>query len=325
MAKTANIPCVCLAVGEDELKRNEVLTRLRARLEEEGDLSFDADSFNGDTCTGSEIVSACETVPFMAPRRLVVVERGEALKKADQDALTEYAKNPCESTVLALSMEKLAKSSKLYKTIAALGANAVIDCALPKGRDLQKKVLAMAASHEVRFNDAAAALLIEFVGTDTVFLDNEIAKIALACADAPVITEKEVRDYVESTAEVKPWTFLEPFSDRNVEASLRWLAKAHNVSPHALVPLVGGRLRELICAKALDAKGQGRNLAKELGRSEAESWKFKNHLRYARKFSAEELRQALSALRDVDQAMKSGEDPDAAFSLWVLKTLAPRR
>ena len=323
MAKKANILAVHLAVGDDDLKRAEVLTRLKARMEQEDDLSFDCDEFNGETCTGSEIVSACETAPFMAQQRLVLVKNAEKLKKADQDALTAYAKEPCETAVLALSFAKLAKSTKLYKAIASLGKTAVIDCALPKGRELQQKVVSMARVYGMSMESAAAALLIDYVGTDTVFLDNEIEKIALICEGKGTITLADVKEYVEATADAKPWKFLEPFSERKLLASLQWLDKAKGVSPHALVPQCAQRLRELICVKALDVRGASpSSVLSELGYSAAESWKIKNHARYARQFTLNELTTALSSLRNTEQAMKSGAQADEAFRLWVVQTLS---
>ena len=323
MAKEANILPIHLAVGDDDLKRAEVFERLKARMEHEDDLSFDCDDFDGETCTGADIVAACETIPFMATRRLVLVRNGHKLRKADQDALTDYAKEPSETTVLALSFEKLAKNTKLYKAISALGKTAIIDCALPKGRELQRKVAAMATAHGAVMDDAAATLLIEYVGTDTIFLDNEVEKIALICADKQRITVADVKEYAEATADAKPWKFLEPFSDRNLVASLQWLDSARGVSPHALVPQCAQRLRELMCVKSLEARGAGQAaVLSELGYSSAESWKIKNHTRYARRFSSDELRSALIALRDTEQAMKSGAQPDEAFRLWVVKALS---
>lgn len=323
MAQSANILAVYLAVGDDDLKRSEVLNRLKARLEQEDDLSFDCDEFDGETCTGTDIVAACETVPFIARRRLVLVRNGEKLKKTDLDILTAYVKAACETTVLAISTEKLAKNTKLYQAIASLGKTAIIDCALPKGRQLQRNVTGMAQARGMSMNDDAAALLIEYVGSDTVFLDNEIEKISLICAKKGRIDLDDVKEYVEATADNKPWKFLEPFSDRDLATALAWLDKASDVSPHALVPQCARRLRELLCVKSLAARGSSQaEVLSELGYSAAESWKVKNHARYARKFSVEELASALCSLRDADQAMKSGAQADDAFRFWVVKALS---
>ena len=62
-----------LIVGEDALKRSTVLRRLRERLAQYGDLSFNSDTFDGETALGADIVSACNTMPFASEKRLVYV------------------------------------------------------------------------------------------------------------------------------------------------------------------------------------------------------------------------------------------------------------
>lgn len=324
MAKTNNILPVHAAVGDDELKRSETARRLRVRLEEEGDLSFDLSEFDGETATGADIVSACLTIPFLAPRRLVMVKHADKLRKADMDAIVEYAKDPVDSCVLFLSAVKLAKSSRLYKAVAALGETAIIDCALPKGFQLQKKVVAMAAAKGMNLTDSGASYLIECVGQDTIFLNGELDKLALACSGARRITEKEVAQFVEATVEVKPWKFLEPFSARDVVGSLAWLDSARGVSVYSLSPLVAQRIRELICAKTLQAQGRPGDLIKELGLSPSDAWKVKNHTRYARMFTEDELIGALSTLRETEKSMKSSSHAEEDFRMWVLQTLAKR-
>ena len=98
-----------LIVGEDALKRSTVLRRLRERLAQYGDLSFNSDTFDGETALGADIVSACNTMPFASEKRLVYVRDVDKLKKADSEELIAYLDSPSDQTVLALEAEKLAK------------------------------------------------------------------------------------------------------------------------------------------------------------------------------------------------------------------------
>ena len=63
-----------LVVGEDALKRNRVMARLRKRLESMGDLAFNSDTFDGQNAKGADVVAACKTMPFVSDMRLVEVE-----------------------------------------------------------------------------------------------------------------------------------------------------------------------------------------------------------------------------------------------------------
>ncbi len=316
--KTDSLLPVYLVVGEDALKRDTVMKRLRARLASMGDLSFNSDEFQGDTALGDDIVTACNTVPFASPVRIVEVRDADKLKKNDAEALVAYLSSPNETTVLALIAEKLAKNTRLYKAVAAHGKTAVIDCAPLKRYELPKTVRAMAVGHGVTLTDGAANKLVDLVGEDTIHLDNELKKIALAHRGTDAVNEHEIVAMVSRTAEVKPWEFVDAFSARDVRKCLLFLGRMDSVSPHALLAMCTTRLRELICTNALAARGNARGVAAAL---KMPDWRVKNHAAWARGFSAGELRQALIAARDAERSMKSGGDPDAVFLDWVLKAI----
>lgn len=312
---------VYLITGEDALKRDAVMKRLRTRLSSMGDLLFNSEVFEGAEFTGDDVVNACNTIPFASPVRLVEVRDADKLKKADSEPIVSYLDAPCETTVLALVAEKLAKNTRLYKAVAKHGKTAVIDCAPPKARDLPKLVRSMAVGHGVTFSEGAAIALVNLVGEDTVHLDAEIKKVALAHSGTAAVGEQEVRSLVSRTAEVKPWEFTNAFAARDTAKCLLDLQRMKSVSPHALLPMCVTRIRELMCAQSLAARGQGRGIAAALKQPD---WRVKNHAAWARKYTPQELRQALITARDTEQAMKSGADPDAAFREWVVNVTAKR-
>ena len=86
-----------LVVGEDALKRRTVLERLRKRIAELGDFEFNHDEFDGEKASGSDIVGACNTLPFASPVRLVEVNQADKLLKQDAEILVAYLSAPSES------------------------------------------------------------------------------------------------------------------------------------------------------------------------------------------------------------------------------------
>lgn len=322
MAETNLLPAY-LVNGEDELKRETVLKRLRARMDKLGDMGFNSDTFDGETALGGDIVAACNTMPFAAEARLVVVRNADALKKADSEALVEYLAEPSSTTVLAVVARKLAKNTRLYKALAAMGKQAVIDCTPKKAYELPKTVRGMAVSHGITMSDAGARRLVELVGENTVHLDAEIKKLALAHTGGQPIGPAEVEALVTRSAEVKPWDFTAAFAARDTAECVNLLGKMESASPYALIGMCVTRLRELIAAHALAARGQGgaKELAAYLKQPE---WRVKNHPAWARRWTAGELRRALITARDAERAMKSGTEPHDAFKDWMLSVLRSR-
>jgi len=307
-----------LIVGEDALKQRTVLERLRTRVAGIGDISFNHDRFEGESASGDDIVSACNTLPFASEVRLVEVSHADKLRKQAADALTNYLASPSETTVLAVSAQKLPKNTRLYKAIAALGSHAVIDCTPLRPRELEPAIRSMAVGHGFAMTPSAAHTLIELVGEDTVRIDTELRKLATAHTGNDAVTDHEVRMLVAHTAEVKPWDFTNAFAARDLARCLAMMPHL-DTTPHVLIGRCVNQIRELICAKTLDSRGEGARIADELG---GPPWRYKNHIRWSRGFAPGELERALISARDCEREMKSGADPEIAFKQWLVTVLA---
>lgn len=308
-----------LIVGEDALKRRTALERLRKRVADSGDMEFNHDEFNGESSTGDSIVQACNTLPFASDLRLVEVADADKLSKQDAETVVGYLEQPSASTVLALSASKLAKNTRLYKAVAKTGKNAIIDCTPMKRFELIRALRSMAVGHGFTLTDAAAARLVELIGEDTVALDSELKKLALARNGNSAVTDRDVESLVSRTAEAKPWELVDAFAARDVKRCLVLYPLLTSSSPYALVGMLTMRLRELACAKSLADRGEPGNLAPTL---KVPAWRVKNHARWAAGFTKQELMRAFSTVRDCEQAMKSGSDPDSALRDWIVQTIS---
>ena len=321
MAKTAEkntLLAAYLIVGEDALKRRTAIERLRARLAQEGDLAFNQDAFKGDAATADQIISACNTLPFASDLRLVELTDAEKLSKQGQDALAAYLADPCPTTVLAISATKLAKNTKLYKAVEALGQQAVIPCEPMKRYELVKAVRAMATGHGFAITPTAAEKLVAYVGEDTIHIDTELRKLALAHRSVDPVNEREIEELVAHTAQAKSWELADAFASRNLKLCLQLMPLLESETPLTLLSRCVARIRELICAKSFESAGN-HALASELG---VPDWRVKNHIMWSRRFSDGELEHMLVTARDCERAMKSGTDAHDAFNKWLVDSLA---
>lgn len=314
-----------LVVGEDELKRQTTIEKLRKRIAATGDLEFNHDVFSGEEAEGGQIVAACNTMPFAADVRLVEVADAEKLHKADSEALVSYLSDPCPTCVLCLSAVKLAKNTRLYKAAAAVGKNAVIECEPKKKAELPRVVRGMAVTYGVTFTDRAAAKLIELVGENTVKLDAEIRKIALAHSSSDAVSDRLVEEMVVRAAEPKPWDLVDAMAQRNLAATLQQLGYMKSTSVYSLMALCMKRIRELVCARALLDRGDQAGIAEALGLKGKRAFLAKGYIANAKRFSPRDLRGIVIAARNAEQAMKTGADPDAAFVDWLILVCGKQR
>lgn len=311
-----------LITGADDLKKGTALKKLHARVGAMGDLAFNFDRFTGETDSSADIVAACKTLPFASDVRLVQVDDVDRLRKADMEGIVSYLASPSETTVLALVAMSVTKNTRLYKAVLKLGKTAVIDCTPLKRKDLPVRVRDMAMSHGITMTPSAANALVDLVGEDTVAIDAELKKLALAHRGSDPVNDNEVNSLVSRTVEPKPWEFVDAFSARNARKCVMLRQRMKSVSEYALMSMCVNRIRELMTARCLIARGQAGLLAKHLNMPD---WRVKNHVMWAKGYTAEELRSALGSARDAERAMKSGSDPDDTFTEWCLSVISLKR
>ena len=304
-----------LIVGTDELKRKAALTRLKARLDP------GLEAFNLDERTASAELEAGELLASLytaaiGPLRLVIVHAADKLPKEVSEALIGYLEKPNPSCTLVLVADKLAKNTRLYKAIAAIGKQTVVDCAPIEARDLPSHVSKLAKAHGIAIDAQASAELIARVGDTTTMLDTQIAVLAQLCRDAGVIRKSDIEQHVARIAEVKPWPFLDALSARSTRDAVVQYRLLGDGQAVRILALAVGRIRELICARSLDGRGTPGLLASELGKQD---WQVRNHLRWARAFKDGELEAALHACADADAALKRGENPDTVMLGFIFK------
>ncbi|MBM6779146.1 DNA polymerase III subunit delta [Collinsella tanakaei] len=315
MAASALLPAY-LIVGADEYKRSRAIERMKARLEKSGMAEFNLDErdMTRDPAI-DDIIASLNTFPMGSDFRLVILDGCDRLPKAVSEPLVEYFADPSPTTVCLVVANTLAKNTRLYKAIAKIDKKAVVDCTPKKAWEMPKQVVSMARAHGKTIGLPAAEALVSRAGEQSRMLDNELKRLS-QMVEGPEITLADVERLVMRTAEVKPWDFLNAVSARDLPRALELLALQPDRSEVRLFSLLVTRLRELITAKALDARGTGRELASVLG---VQSWQVKNHLTWARRFKMSELIDALSDAVEVESALKGSADSALALQLWVTK------
>lgn len=299
-----------LVVGTDELKSRAAQTRLKGRLEQ-GYEAFNLDERVADKdLVPEELLSSLNTLPVGGGLRLVFVTEAEQLAKPTSEAIIKYLEDPNPGCVLCLVAAALAKSTRLYKAVAAVGPRAVIDCTPKKGRGLVPVIQRMAQSQRMRMGGEAAEELLGRVGESTTMLESQVRSLAALKASTGEITLQDVREHIARTAEVKPWDFLDAVSARGFARAIELYGLMGKPSQIALVSLLEVRLRELACARSLELRGEASQLAKTLGRP---PWALRGHLGWARRFGSGELERSLVACARCERELKGGRDVETSF------------
>ncbi len=161
-----------LIVGEQDLLLNQAVDSLKASVAEVADLDFNLETFEGESASADDIIAACNTLPFVSDRRLVIVRGVDKMSKDAAETLVRYAEDPSPTTILALVAKKLAKNTRLYKAVDKIGG--VIERKAPDAREYPRVVQDMFARSGKRISLEGAEYLVSAVGRDLQRLSVEV-------------------------------------------------------------------------------------------------------------------------------------------------------
>lgn len=315
---TDDLKPVYLIVSEQRFMVDEAVERLVKRVSEHADLDFNSETFDAENAEGDAIVIACNTLPFGSEKRLVMVRNIEKASKGVLDALTEYAADPAPTTVLALSGAKLAKNTRLYKAVDALGG--VVDRGSPKVAELPGRVQRMFADRGRSVSFQAAELMVTTIGRDLARIAPEVDKVIAYVGERMEISVEDIESVVVQTAPTSIFDFVEALGDRDCRRALALSGSLldDGESVYALQAMSLRCVRDLMAARSLSDRGSGSaaDLARALGRPE---WMVRKLVKQVRGFSGDELVAIHRAAVEAEEKMKTSQDSRLAFERWIVR------
>jgi len=204
LIKAGKVAGAYLFEGVEENIKAATLQSLRKAILPEGFEELNESLM--DAPATDAIIAACETLPFMADKRLVIVREHPALMgRADADErLIAYIPNVPESAVLVfLCRGKADARKKLYTAIKK--ANGVVSFAPLTDAELNAWIVKTFAGLGKTVSPQTASVLSFTVGSDTALLRREIEKLAALAGDRDTVTEEDV--YAVATRSVECTVF----------------------------------------------------------------------------------------------------------------------
>lgn len=323
--------------GPDSFSLGEALASLRRSLDSDGMLSANTAQFDGRTVTPVELMSACDTVPFLAARRLVIVEgllaaqeaakrpvrqdRGKRPAGADAggspwSALPEYARRLPETTELVLLDAAIKDANPLFTALRPL-AEVHAFAAMDRER-LQEWIAARVKARKAAIQPRAAAVLAEAVGSNLWQMHNEIDKLALYAYDRP-IEVADVRRMVSVTPTGSVFNLTDAImAGQGSEAIrlVRQLMDSGSAGPQ-LLALIVRQFRQLVLAQDLVRRQVPRpEIARKL--ESRSDWVLGKLLDQARRYPAAKLEAGYRRIFEADLNIKRGiQDEETALELLV--------
>jgi len=331
--------------GENQFILQEKLAGLRRRLAG-GDASMaelNTSVLEGSRLTLGELRHACDAIPFLADRRLVIVhgllsrlapaDRGQeedAPQKEEQDwkrrflqELADYLPKLAPTTrLIFVERETLRPTHPILEVAREQGKlkkGFIEHFKLPGERDLPAWIQERARSAtegQGQISSEATALLAALVGPDLRLLDTEIEKLLLYAGDRMVTTE-DVQLLVSHAREASVFDLVDCVGRRETGRALRLLHRLldEGEAPLKLLAMLARQIRILIQLHEIaEHETDPREMARQL---RLHPFVVQKGLSQARNFEPDQLAAAHERVVQTDWAIKSGRS-EAVLALDML-------
>lgn len=294
---------VYLFYGEEAYLRNQNRDKLLKALG--GDASsMNFNRYEGDGCNPAQIIDMAETMPFLAERRIILVENSGFFKSGCPE-LAEYLKTPPKTTVFVFVEKETDKRKDIYKAVSKSGFE--MECVIQDEDTLKKWIRSRFASEGKEISSSAASFLIERAGTDMSNIATEIEKLVCYCIDRPAVTEEDIEAVCAHYLSSRIFAMTDAISSRNQKLAIElyYDLLALKEPPAKILALITRQINIMLQIKEMSANRRDRGYMASAVKiapflvSKYEAW--------ARGFTMEELRQALELCASNDEAVKTGK------------------
>jgi DNA polymerase-3 subunit delta len=324
--------------GLDEFALTEAVDALRQGWGDPALASLNTNWVEGRTATFPAIRSLCETMPFLAAQRLVIVDgwltrllakgdddadaegdgsekKGASTSKEAQTLLADYAAQvPATTRLVLVENRALPEKNIVLKTAQKLGAAKFFD--VPKGEELVKWIMARAKQAGGKFAPDAARALAQVEG-DPRALGHEIDKLLTYVAFARAVETEDVELLTPAGGAANIFNLVDALGQRRAAVALRELHSVlEKAEPLYVLGMIARQFRLMLQAKELlEQRHTEAEIARTLSLHPYPTGKI---CQQSKAFSLTALERIYHRLLDTDIDIKTGQmEPRAALDTLV--------
>ena len=305
--------------GEEEFIKDSALKALKDTLDE---VSRELNLQTLENPTADEIISACETLPFFAERRMVICR--SIPTDSEGKKIAEYLPSMPQSTLLVFFIRgKARETAALAKAVKAHGT--VVEFKECSQQDAIKWVMQQQKRLNVTITDAAARHIVNLAGTDMSALNNELTKAAGYVGPGNELTRVAISKCVTRSLEVRIFDMQDYFLAGKAQDGLRAYRTmlSEGESPFGIAAFMENRFKAILTARTYIDKGLNRDRVLALT---GNSYPAKKAYEAALKYSRTEIIDIVRRFANVGYLQVSGQQADtASLEMALIRSMPKRR
>lgn len=313
-------------VGDEEFLKRRARDAIVSLVLGDADPAFALSVYPGDKLDFSTVRNELDTLPFLSPSRVVVIDNADPFVTNHRPALERYAAKPSTAGVLVLDVKTFPETTKLAK---ALPDSAKVVCKAPYEDRLPKWCVEWAkVKYGRKLSPEAAEHLVNLVGTAMGVLDQELDKLAVSLGNQASIGPDDVDRLVSRSKSSDVFRIMDAVGEGKPGAALRILEDvfADGEDPMGVLARLAYQLRMLAAAGRLLNEGQALGPAMDAAKVPKWGDRRPSFERQIRHLGLRRLSLLTEWLIEIDLGLKGGNPlpPRVQVERLVVKLARPR-
>lgn len=320
--KSGNFKSAYLLCGEEAYLKVQYKNKLLKALNPDDD-TMNFNHYEGRNIDVKELIDLCETMPFFADRRVVLLE-DTGFFKNKCDELADYMKELPDYLCLVFVEDEVDKRSKMYKAVKSCGR--IGEFARQDEKTLMQWAAGILKREGKNITQRDMELLLTMTGIDMGNLRMELEKLITYTGDRNVVTRADIQEVCTTQTQNKIFDMVRAVTEKNQKRALDLYYDLLTVKepPMRILFLLAKQFRQLLLVKEYTEEGVAQpEMASRLG---VPSFVVRNIASCARSYRISELRQAVTDFVDAEEAVKTGRLQDVlSVELLIVKYSSARR
>ena len=317
-------------IGKDDFSLNESLEEIKRGLGDRSLLATNTSTLDGQQLTPDQLRTVCSAIPFLSPKRLVIVEgllgrfepkirqkkKGNNNQKSDCRAFATLPNECPNSTILVFKDGEVKNSNPLLKEL--LFQAKVKSFPLLRNEKLRQWIKKRVQKEGGSISLQAVDLLARLVGSNLWVMSSEISKLVLFTSNC-CIEEEDVMAVVGYAQQTNVFNMVDAiidFKSEQAQQAIQQLLQM-GISPAYLLFMLSRQARMLVRTKEMIKTGKSEvEIQDRLSLVSEFAWhKIAKQASY---YSLERLKDLYHKLLAADISIKTGKyEPELVLNILV--------
>ena len=314
--KSGNFKQAYLLYGDEAYLKQQYKHNLVKALNPDDD-TMNFSHYEGKGVDVKQLIDLCETMPFFAERRVILLEDTGFFKNKSEE-LADYMKELPVYLCMVFVESEVDKRNRMYKAVKACGT--IAEFARQDEKTLMRWAAGILGKAGKKITQRDMELLLTKTGTDMGNLRMELEKLICYTEGRDVVTAEDIEEICTTQTTNRIFDMVRAVTEKNQKRALDLYYDLLTLKepPMRILFLLAKQYRQLLQVKQFAEAGLAQQeMASKLG---VPSFAVRNIASCARAYTISELEQAIKDFVDAEESVKTGRLEDKlSVELLIIK------